>query len=177
MAGNATLTLTDVVDQLKTNNKTQEATNKNLENYFKYLERQRLDQLENQREMKKGASSSTQRNASTGASSGGGFNLNLLSGFAASFAALGAALAGFRGWEVDAIKAIGRGLRQFKTNLMQGVRNIGINILRALGIEDIQKRDANHWRSAASVLCDHRARPRPDIRAGHVSGGHAVGGE
>jgi hypothetical protein len=145
MAGNTTLTLGDVVNELKINNKSQDKTNKNLEDYFKYLERQRLDQLESLREMMKGDSKSRQRNARDG-SSVSSTNLNFpkysLEGLAASFAALALALAGFRGWEVDAIKSVGRGLKNFKTNLVNGARNISLSILRALGIDEVQRRDA-----------------------------------
>lgn len=146
MAGNTKpLTLDDVVDQLKTNNKSQEKTNKNLENYFKYLERQRLDQLEALREMMKGKEQPTQRNATDGSKVAGGgldFNPTWVTNFAASFAALGAALSGFRGWELDAIKNVRQGLKNFKTDLIKGTRNLGLGILRALGIDEVQKRDA-----------------------------------
>lgn len=146
MAGNTKpLTLDDVVDQLKKNNRSQDKTNKNLENYFKYLERQRLDQLESLREMMKGDPKPQQRNARDG-SSVSSTNLNFpkyaLEGLAASFAALAVALAGFRGWEVDAIKSVGRGLKSFKTNIVNGARNLSLSILRALGIEEVQRRDA-----------------------------------
>lgn len=144
MAGNKqSITLDDVVDQLKINNKSQDKTNKNLENYFKYLERQRLDQLEALREMMKGEKG--QRDGKTSTSTTGGglkFEPSWMTNFAASFAALGLALSGFRGWEVDAIKNIGKGLRNFKTNIVRGVQNLGLGILRALGIDEVQKRDA-----------------------------------
>jgi hypothetical protein len=142
MAGNTTLTLGDVVNQLKINNKSQEKTNKNLENYFKYLERQRLDQLENQREMKKTAGTSTQRNASTGSgSSGWALNPSIVFNLLSGLGALAAAGLGLRGWEAGAIKNINQTFRRLRTNLATGLRNISLSALKALGIEKVQKRD------------------------------------
>ena len=141
MAGN--ITLNDVVDQLKVNNSTSEQTNKNLNSYFKYLERQRLDQLENQREMKKGAGASTQRNAATGTNSSSTTNVYpMLTNLLAGLSALGLAGIGLRGWEVDAIKSLKDTATKFKTSILNGVKNLSVGILKALGIEEVQKRDS-----------------------------------
>jgi hypothetical protein len=141
MAGN--ITLNDVVDQLKVNNSTSEQTNKNLNSYFKYLERQRLDQLENQREMKKGAGASTQRNAATGTNSSSTTSIYpMLTNLLAGLSALGLAGIGLRGWEVDAIKSLKDTATKFKTSILNGVKNLSVGILKALGIEEVQKRDS-----------------------------------
>ena len=144
MAGNASITLNDVVDQLKVNNSTSEQTNKNLNSYFKYLERQRLDQLENQREMKKSAGASTKRDAATGTNNSSSTTsiYPMLTGLLAGLSALSLAGIGLRGWEVDAIKSLKDTATKFKTNIVGGVKNLSTGILKALGIEEVQKRDS-----------------------------------
>ena len=142
MASNA-LTLTDVVGRLDNLNDTSERTQKNLENYFKAMERSRLDQLEALRESKKSKSESApQRNATTGSKTGGlGFSVASLMPLIAGLTALGAAFAGLRGWEIGAIKGITKAIGNFTRNIISGVGKISTSILKSLGIYKIQARD------------------------------------
>lgn len=143
MATNA-LTLTDVVVQLQTNNNTVEKTNRHLEDFFKQIERSRLDQLEALREMKKGGGGKEGSPIRTTEKKEGGFDWKLLAGlmpFLAGLTAFGLAMGGLRGWEVGAIKKVATALKTFTTSLVEGAKAIGISILQKLGIYKVQARD------------------------------------
>lgn len=98
----------------------------NLNNFIRFLKGQRLDDLERQRE----TGNKSRLAASQGSGAGGaGGGLTILPGLAslqgliASIVAFSAALAGLRGWEVNAIKnirqALGRFTDAFKTSSLK----------------------------------------------------------
>jgi len=116
-------TLDNLTLQLKENNeenvigheRTRASLDSNFDNFFKFMNQSKLDDLEKEREVKNVA---RPLGASKGAQSGSGGlgilpSLGNLTGLLASITAFGAALAGLRGWEVNAIKSIGKALGGF----------------------------------------------------------------
>lgn len=91
-------TLSDVVKQLKVNNTTVEKTNKHLEDYFKSVERSRLDQLEALRESKKGGGAAASAAGEDTKKSGGGI--------ATLMAGITALVAGFFTGILDSVKSL-----------------------------------------------------------------------
>jgi hypothetical protein len=94
----ASVTLNDVVDQLKTNNKMVEKTNSHLETFIKSIDRSRLDQLEAMRESRRGGDTPTAAGGTT--SQQGGSNIAML------MAGIAAAVAGFFSGIMDSVKAL-----------------------------------------------------------------------
>jgi hypothetical protein len=110
----ADTTLNDVVKTLQKGQARDERMAKNFEAWFKAQERARLDALEERRERKKAKPESVERarRKDTGKDNTGmgflalGKLVGPLGAFIAGFTALGAALVGFRGWELKAIKSL-----------------------------------------------------------------------
>lgn len=92
-------TLSDVVKQLKVNNTTVEKTNSHLENYFKSMERSRLDQLEALRESNKGGPAGAGATAGRDTKTSGG-------GIATLMAGIAALVAGFFTGILDSVKSL-----------------------------------------------------------------------
>ena len=123
-------TLDNLTLQLKENNeenvigheRTRASLDSNFDNFFKFMNQSKLDDLEKQREVKNVA---RPLGASKGAQSGSGGlgilpGLGSLTGLLASITAFGAALAGLRGWEIDAIKNIKGSLLRFVDDFKLG---------------------------------------------------------
>ena len=124
-------TLDNLTLQLKENNeenvigheRTRASLDSNFDNFFKFMNQSKLDNLEKQREAKniarplgaagKGAQSDSGRLGILPV-------LGSLTGLLASITAFGAALAGLRGWEIDAIKNIKGSLLRFVDDFKLG---------------------------------------------------------
>lgn len=91
--------------------------NEQFSGFFKYMKQQQLDALERSREASKGKSITAARGAKKDTDSSGFPDIALaipsLKTLIAAAAAFGLALAGLRGWEVDAIKNIKGSLTKF----------------------------------------------------------------
>ena len=148
-------TFEHVVKQLKKNQtenssgleavgKTVAALNDRINKFFEGLAQQRLDDLEARREQRK---QSDKVAAATGGTTtkdakGIGFLPLLFSktGLVGSLLAVGGALAGLRGWEAGALKAIGKIKIGLTDNLTKNFRSLRASILTGLGLDATLKK-------------------------------------
>ena len=116
----AETTLNDVVKTLQKGQAKDALLARSFDTWFKAMERARLDALEEARERKKAkpleAKQERSKRPKKDNAKGGFMILGKLIGpltaFIAGFGALGAALVGFRGWELKAIKSLTDGMDQ-----------------------------------------------------------------
>ena len=143
-------TFEHVVKQLKKNQdenssgleavaKTVAALNDRMNKFFEGLAQQRLDDLEDRREQRKESNKVAAATGSTTSkdSKGIGFLPLLFSktGLVGSLLAVGGALAGLRGWEVSALKAIKNIKLGVGENLTNKFISLRASILGGLGLD------------------------------------------
>ena len=155
----ADTTLNDVVKTLQKGQARDEQMAKNFEAWFKAQERARLDALEEKRERKKAKPESVERarrkdtgkdNTSLGFLALGRL-VGPLGAFIAGFTALGAALAGFRGWELKAIKSLDK-FGGFSKALDQKFINLRAKFFNKLGLDPKLGKAVDGKRSLATPL-------------------------
>lgn len=155
----ADTTLNDVVKTLQKGQARDERMAKNFEAWFKAQERARLDALEEKRERKKAKPESVERarrkdtgkdNTSLGFLALGRL-VGPLGAFIAGFTALGAALAGFRGWELKAIKSLDK-FGGFSKALDQKFINLRAKFFNKLGLDPKLGKAVDGKRSLATPL-------------------------
>lgn len=137
------LTLDDVVDQLKDNNREVSRVGRAIENYFTKMERMQLKELEAKREAKRTAPKAQQRKgdsmlqiiANPKKMKSWLLGINKIKLIAASVLAFGAAIAGLRGWEVLVLKNLRRILTKTLPNfVINGVTKLRNGIYRFFGL-------------------------------------------
>ncbi len=155
----ADTTLNDVVKTLQKGQARDERMAKNFEAWFKAQERARLDALEERRERKKAKPESVERarRKDTGKDNTGmgflalGKLVGPLGAFIAGFTALGAALVGFRGWELKAIKSLDK-FGGFSKALNQKFIDLRAKFFRKLGLDPKLGKAVGGKRSLATPL-------------------------
>ena len=147
-------TFTDVVNQLKKNqdqntdglqavSKTVATLNQRMQKFFNELAAQRLDDLEEKREQR---TSTTKAAGGLGATSEDKKGLSFLpllfskTGLIGSLLAVGGALAGLRGWEAGALKAIGKIKTGLTDNLTKKFISLRAQILTGIGLDATLKK-------------------------------------
>jgi hypothetical protein len=138
----AETTLNDVVKTLQKGQAKDALLARSFDTWFKAMERARLDALEEARERKKAkpleAKQERSKRPKKDNAKGGFMILGKLIGpltaFIAGFGALGAALVGFRGWELKAIKSLNN-FGGFTKLLDQKFINLRATFFRRLGLD------------------------------------------
>jgi len=147
-------TFTDVVNQLKKNQnqntdglqavtKTIATLNQRMQKFFDELAGSRLDDLEEKREQRNQATKAAGGLGATSEDKKGLSFLPLLfskAGLVGSLLAVGGALAGLRGWEAGALKAIGKIKIGLTDNLTKNFRSLRASILTGLGLDATLKK-------------------------------------
>ena len=147
----ATATLDDVNKTLKDQNKSLGDLSYGFREWFKLQQRERLDQLERDRENKKSAPSAPAAAFKQTDNSSGGGNpfamlLNpakLILPLVAGITAVGLAFAGLRGWELPVIKKIAQ-MKLVPTAISNGITRMRNSVFRMFGLtpEGLLTRDA-----------------------------------
>lgn len=148
----ATATLDDVNKTLKDQNKSLGDLSYGFREWFKLQQRERLDQLERDRENKKSAPSAPATSAAFKTDSGDGNNnpfgllLNpakLILPLVAGITAVGAAFAGLRGWEIPVIKKVAQ-MKLVPNVISNGITRMRNSVFRMFGLtpEGTLTRDA-----------------------------------
>lgn len=137
----AETTLNDVVKTLQKGQAKDALLARSFDTWFKAMERARLDALEEARERKKAKPLEVKQERSKRPKDNakGGFMvlgklIGPLTAFIAGFGALGAALVGFRGWELKAIKSLNN-FGGFSKLLNQKFINLRAKFFRQLGLD------------------------------------------
>ena len=150
-------TFEHVVKQLKKNQsenssgldavgKTVAGLNDRLNKFFEGLAQQRLDDLEDRREKRKEANKVAAAGGTTSKDTKGIGFLPLLfskTGLVGTLLAVGGALAGLRGWEAGALKAIGKIKIGLTDNLTKSFRSLRASVLTGLGLDATLKKFNN----------------------------------
>ena len=150
-------TFTDVVNQLKKNQdqntdglqavtKTIATLNQRMQKFFDELAGSRLDDLEEKREQRNQATKAAGGLGATSEDKKGLSFLPLLfskAGLVGSLLAVGGALAGLRGWEAGALKAIGKIKIGLTDNLTKNFRSLRASILTGIGLDATLKKFNN----------------------------------
>ena len=150
-------TFTDVVNQLKKNQdqntdglqavtKTIATLNQRMQKFFDELAGSRLDDLEEKREQRNQATKAAGGLGATSEDKKGLSFLPLLfskAGLVGSLLAVGGALAGLRGWEAGALKAIGKIKIGITDNLTKNFRSLRASILTGIGLDATLKKFNN----------------------------------
>lgn len=150
--------LKEVVNQLKQNNKGQDTLNRSFDKFLQAIENQRLDNLESKKE---------EASKKVVAKKVGKQDVSLRKDFinpligldiakmilplTAGFVALGAAMAGVRGWELGAIKSLDK-MRGWSAGLNQAFINIRAKFFRKLGLDPKLGKAVDGKRSLATPL-------------------------
>ena len=150
-------TFTDVVNQLKKNQdqntdglqavtKTIATLNQRMQKFFDELAGSRLDDLEEKREQRNQATKAAGGLGATSEDKKGLSFLPLLfskAGLVGSLLAVGGALAGLRGWEAGALKAIGKIKIGLTDNLTKKFISLRAQILTGIGLDATLKKFNN----------------------------------
>ena len=149
----ATATLDDVNKTLKDQNKSLGDLSYGFREWFKLQQRERLDQLERDRENKKTSPATTPSAAFKKQDSSNGNNNNifglltnpakLILPLVAGITAVGLAFAGLRGWELPVIKKIAQ-MKLVPTAISNGITRMRNSVFRMFGLtpEGLLTRDA-----------------------------------
>lgn len=148
----ATATLDDVNKTLKDQNKSLGDLSYGFREWFKLQQRERLDQLERDRENKKSSPATTPSAAFKKQDSSNGNNnifglltnpAKLILPLVAGITAVGLAFAGLRGWELPVIKKIAQ-MKLVPTAISNGITRMRNSVFRMFGLtpEGLLTRDA-----------------------------------
>ncbi len=150
--------LKEVVAQLKQSNKGQDTLNRSFDKFLREIENQRLDNLESKKEAankkpliaKKAGNDVSLRKDFINPLIGLDLAKMILP-LTAGFVALGAAMAGVRGWELGAIKSLDK-MRGWSAGLNQAFINIRAKFFRKLGLDPKLGKSIGGKRSLATPL-------------------------
>lgn len=148
----ATATLDDVNKTLKDQNKSLGDLSYGFREWFKLQQRERLDQLERDRENKKTSPSAPATATAFKTDSGGGNNnifglltnpAKLILPLVAGITAVGAAFAGLRGWEIPVIKKVAQ-MKLVPNVISNGITRMRNSVFKMFGLspEGTLTRDA-----------------------------------